>query len=81
MTQCIKTKFVGLDVHKDSIVIAVAELGREAARVLGTVPYEWKALRKVLDKLGPASAVHCCYEGVRLRQCRRFPANRDGFRP
>ena len=35
MTQCIKTRFVGLDVHKDSIVIAVAELGREAARVLG----------------------------------------------
>jgi transposase len=62
MTHCIKTKFVGLDVHKDSIVIAVAELGREAARVLGTVPYEWKALRKVLDKLGPPSAVHCCYE-------------------
>ena len=53
MTQCTKTKFVGLDVHKDSIVIAVAELGREAARVLGTVPYQWKALSKVLDKLGP----------------------------
>jgi transposase len=56
------TKFVGLDVHKDTIVIAVAESGRDAARVLGTVPYQWKALRKVLDKLGPPSAVHCCYE-------------------
>ena len=31
MTHSIKTKFVGLDVHKDSIVIAVAERGREPA--------------------------------------------------
>jgi transposase len=58
----IKTVFVGLDVHKDSIVVAVAETGREAARVVATVPYEWKALRKVLEKLGPQSAVSCCYE-------------------
>jgi transposase len=62
MTQCIKTRFVGLDVHKDTIVVAVAELGREAARVVATVPHEWKALRKVLDKLGPRSEVACCYE-------------------
>ena len=26
------------------------------------MPYEWKALSKVLEKLGPRSAVHCCYE-------------------
>jgi len=62
MSQCTTSKFVGLDVHKDSIVIAVAEVGREAARVIGTVPYEWKALSKVLEKLGPRAAVHCCYE-------------------
>ena len=62
MTQRIKTRFVGLDVHKDTIVVAVAELGREAARVVATVPHEWKALRKVLDKLGPRSEVACCYE-------------------
>ena len=62
MSQCTTSKSVGLDVHKDSIVIAVAEVGREAARVIGTVPYEWKALSKVLEKLGPRAAVHCCYE-------------------
>src|SRR5882724_6246066 len=62
MCDSIKTKFVGLDVHKDTIVIAVAELGRHPAQLIATVPHEWKALRKVLDKLGPSSSVHCCYE-------------------
>src|SRR5208282_2831182 len=62
MTDSIKTRFVGLDVHKDSIVIAVADEGRESARVIGTIPHEWKALRKELDKLGPRSTVYCCYE-------------------
>lgn len=62
MTHSIKTRYVGLDVHKDSIVIAVADEGRAAARVIGTIPHEWKALRKELDKLGPRSTVHCCYE-------------------
>ena len=57
-----KMLFVGLDVHKDSIVVAVAEAGREPARVVATVPFEWKALRKVLEKLGPKAAVSCCYE-------------------
>jgi transposase len=62
MTQCNKTRFVGLDVHKDSIVIGVAEAGREAARVVGTVAHEWNALSKVLVKLGPRATTHCCYE-------------------
>ena len=62
MTHCITAKFVGLDVHKDSIAIAVAEAGRESARVVGSVPNEGKALSKVLDKLGPRSSVFCCYE-------------------
>ncbi len=34
-------RFVGLDVHKDSIVIAVAEEGREAANVHSKIPNDW----------------------------------------
>lgn len=62
MTQSNTVKFVGLDVHKDSIVIAVAEAGREPARQVGSVPHEWKALSKALERLGPRSSVFCCYE-------------------
>ena len=54
--------FVGLDVHKDSIVVAVAEEGRSPARAVATVPFEFNALRKVLERLGPKAALRCCYE-------------------
>lgn len=44
------TSFVGLDIHKTSIAIAVADTGRSAARFVGTVnpsPAELcKALRR-----------------------------------
>src|ERR1700693_3449579 len=57
-----KKLFVGLDVHKDSITVAVAEWGRRPGRVVATVSHEMKALRKVLDRLGSQSTVSCCYE-------------------
>ena len=43
-----RTKFhVGLDVHKDSISIGAAELGRAPARLIGKVPHD---LNLLLDK-------------------------------
>jgi len=51
-----------LDVHKNSIVIAAAHAGRAPARIIATVPYEWKPLSKALQRLGDPSLVSCCYE-------------------
>ena len=56
------TRFVGLDVHKDTIVIAVAEPGRSEAKVLATIPHDFTSLSKALARLGPADSLACCYE-------------------
>jgi transposase len=55
-------RFIGLDVHKDSIAVAVAESGREPARLLETISNEWTALLGVLDRLGPKARLRICYE-------------------
>lgn len=54
--------FVGLDVHKDTIAVAVAETGRAAARLIGTIAHDVGKLRKVLVRLGAPGAVHVVYE-------------------
>ncbi len=56
------THYVGLDVHKDSITIAVAEAGREPARVLATIAHDLPTLRRRLRRLGDAEDVAVCYE-------------------
>jgi transposase len=55
-------RFVGLDVHEDSITTAVAEQGRESAHVVAETPNDWGLLRKKLARLGPESQLRCCYE-------------------
>ena len=57
-----KVRYVGLDVHKDSIVIAVAEPGRSAAREIGTVPGDWRSLEKRLGRLADGHRLVICYE-------------------
>ena len=54
--------FVGLDVHKESIAIGVAEAGREEPRFLGTVGPDPGQLRKALQRIGPSAALHIVYE-------------------
>ncbi len=49
--------YVGLDVHKDSIVIAVAGEGQEAAENWKTIPYDGVRLRKALKMLGKDGAL------------------------
>lgn len=52
-------RFVGLDVHVDSIAIAVAEPGREEPELLATIPHDIARLMKRLKRLAP---LKCCYE-------------------
>jgi transposase len=57
-----KLIYVGLDVHQDTIVIAVARTGREPAMQLATIAHEEVALLKRLGDLGPISTLRVCYE-------------------
>src|SRR5579871_2676809 len=53
--------FVGLDVHKETTAIAVAETGREAARFVGTVS-DFAQLLKALGRIGGPGEVLVVYE-------------------
>ena len=55
--------YVGLDVHKDSIAVAVAYAGREAPESLGTIPNTKKAIAKLVDRLySKKKTFLLCYE-------------------
>lgn len=55
------TMFVGLDVHVQTIAVAVAR-GDGLAEDLGIIPNIPSALAKRLRKLGPADRLRVCYE-------------------
>jgi hypothetical protein len=48
-----KLRFLGLDVHAETIAVAVAEPDGEV-RSLGTIPNRAESIRKMIKKLGPA---------------------------
>jgi len=56
------TSFVGLDVHKDSIAVAIAPTGREPPRFVGTVTPQWASLSKALSRLGRVHELQIVYE-------------------
>lgn len=56
-----KIRFVGLDVHADTIAVAVAETGGEV-RSLGSIPNKLESVRKMIGKLAPIGTLKCCYE-------------------
>ena len=55
-------KYVGLDVHKATIAVAVADEGRGEVRKYGTIRNSPEAVLKLVGKLGPAGRLVCCYE-------------------
>ncbi len=56
-----KIRFAGLDVHAETIAVAVAEPAGEV-RSLGSIPNRAESIRKLIGKLGPAGNLKCCYE-------------------
>jgi transposase len=56
-----KLRFLGLDVHAETIAVAVAEPDGEV-RSLGTIANREDSIRKFIKKLGPAEQLRACYE-------------------
>ena len=56
-----KLRFLGLDVHADTIAVAVAEPDGEV-RAMGIIPNRLESVRKLIKKLQPAGSLRACYE-------------------
>lgn len=58
-----KVRYVGMGVHKETIVIAVADSGRSEARVWKSIPHDGKRLERELKQLSADGArLELCYE-------------------
>jgi transposase len=56
-----KVRFLGLDVHAETITVAVAEPDG-GVRSLGTIANRMESIRKLVKKLGPVEQLRACYE-------------------
>ncbi len=57
------SKYVGLDTHKDTIAVSVADAGGGGARYFGEVANKPAAIRKLMKRLSPeGEVVSYCYE-------------------
>jgi transposase len=54
-------RFIGLDVHADTIAVAVAEPDGEV-RSVGVIPNRPESIQKLVKKLGPTERLRVCYE-------------------
>ena len=54
-------RFLGLDVHAETIAVAVAEPDGEV-RSLGVIPNRPASIQQLIKKLGPAAQLRVCYE-------------------
>lgn len=51
------TKYVGLDTHKDTIAVAIADLGRTKPRYYGEIPNTSDAISKLVKAITPSGEV------------------------
>ncbi len=56
-----KVRFLGLDVHAETIAVAIAEPDG-AVRSLGTIANREESILKLIKKLGPVERLRACYE-------------------
>jgi transposase len=56
-----KIRFVGLDVHAETVAVAVAEPNGEV-RSWGLIPNRPESIRRLVRKLGPVEQLRFCYE-------------------
>jgi transposase len=56
-----KVRHLGLDVHAETIAVAIAEPDGEV-RSLGTIPNRLDPITRLMRKLGPAPRLRVCYE-------------------
>jgi len=56
-----KVRFLGLDVHAETIAVAIAEPDGEV-RSLGTIANRAESIRKLVKKLGSVEQLKACYE-------------------
>src|SRR5487761_1523088 len=54
-------RFLGLDVHAETIAVAIAEPDG-SVRSLGTIANRAESIRKLVKKLGAAEQLQACYE-------------------
>jgi transposase len=54
-------RFIGLDVHAETIAVAVAEPDGEV-HALGVIPNRPESIRRLMKKLGTADQLRVCYE-------------------
>jgi transposase len=55
-------KYVGLDVSKEQIAVAIADEGRDQPRYLGMIAHNTESIRKLVNKLGDPKKIQVCYE-------------------
>lgn len=51
-----------MEVHKDTVVIAVLREGERDPLLVKRLPHEPRKLRRVLDRLAREHEMHACYE-------------------